>query len=56
MGRPDAAGAGALDLELSDRVVREIEQRQATALGKSRYDEFARTLRAVVDSLTRGRD
>jgi DNA-binding MarR family transcriptional regulator len=39
-------------MRLSDEFVRAIDQRQAAALGKARYDEFKRTLAAVVDSLT----
>jgi DNA-binding MarR family transcriptional regulator len=39
-------------MRLSDRIIGEIERRQAEALGKAAYDEFKRTLAAVVDSLT----
>ena len=39
-------------MRLSDEVVRKIDQRQAATLGKARYDEFRRTLAAVVDALT----
>ncbi|MGH8984939.1 MAG: MarR family winged helix-turn-helix transcriptional regulator [Acidimicrobiia bacterium] len=40
-------------MRLSDEIVRGIERRQAAALGKAAYDDFRRTLRAVVDSLAR---
>ena len=37
----------------SDEIIRDIERRQAAALGNARYDTFKRTLAAVVDSLTK---
>jgi DNA-binding MarR family transcriptional regulator len=40
-------------MRLSDEIIRDIERRQAAAVGKKKYDEFKQTLRAVVDSLTR---
>jgi DNA-binding MarR family transcriptional regulator len=43
-------------MRLSDEIIRDIERRQAAALGNAPYDEFKRTLRAVVDSLTRPAD
>ena len=43
---------GLRTMRLSEQVVREIDERQAAALGKERYAEFKETLWAVVDSLT----
>ena len=43
-------------MRLSDEIIRDIERRQAAILGEARYDEFKRTLSAVVDSLTRRPD
>jgi DNA-binding MarR family transcriptional regulator len=40
-------------MRFSDGVMRDIERRQAAILGKKEYDDFKRSLRAVVDSLTR---
>ena len=40
-------------MRLSDETIRDIERRQAAELGEAAYDQFRRTLRAVVDSLTR---
>jgi DNA-binding MarR family transcriptional regulator len=42
-------------MRLSDDIIRDIERRQAKALGKSRYEEFTKGLRAVVESLTERR-
>jgi DNA-binding MarR family transcriptional regulator len=39
-------------MRLSDEIIRDIEGRQAAALGKASYDEFKETFRVVVDSLT----
>jgi DNA-binding MarR family transcriptional regulator len=38
-------------MRLSDEIIRDIERRQVAALGKEKFDDFRRTLRAVVDSL-----
>jgi DNA-binding MarR family transcriptional regulator len=38
-------------MRLSDEIIRDIEHRQAAALGKVRYDEFKHVLGEVVDSL-----
>jgi DNA-binding MarR family transcriptional regulator len=40
-------------MRFSDDVIRGIERRLAASLGKTTFDEFQRTLRAVVDSLVR---
>jgi DNA-binding MarR family transcriptional regulator len=40
-------------MRLSDEIIRDIERREAAALGKGTYDDFKQALRAVVDSLTR---
>jgi DNA-binding MarR family transcriptional regulator len=39
-------------MRFSDEIIRGIEDRQAAALGKARYDLFRQSLQAVVDSLT----
>ena len=39
-------------MRLSDEIIRDIERRQAELHGSAAYDDFKRTLRAVVDSLT----
>jgi DNA-binding MarR family transcriptional regulator len=38
-------------MRLSDEIIRDIEVRQAELHGSAAYDDFKRTLRAVVDSL-----
>jgi DNA-binding MarR family transcriptional regulator len=43
-------------MRLSEEIILDIERRQAAALGKAQYAEFKKTLRAVVDSLTRPAD
>lgn len=40
-------------MHLSDQVIRDIERREAAALGSAAYEDFKQALRAVVDSLTR---
>jgi DNA-binding MarR family transcriptional regulator len=40
-------------MRLSDEIIRDIELRQADLHGRATYDDFKRTLLAVVDSLTR---
>jgi DNA-binding MarR family transcriptional regulator len=40
-------------MRLSDDIIRDIERREAGALGEKEYDDFKQTLRAVVDSLAR---
>ena len=40
-------------IELSDRLIADIEEREATALGEAAYASFMRRLGTVVDSLTR---
>jgi DNA-binding MarR family transcriptional regulator len=39
-------------MRLSDEIILGIERREAAALGERKYEDFKRTLRAVVDSLT----
>ena len=39
-------------MRLSDEIIRDVERRQAELQGNAAYDDFKRTLRAVVDSLT----
>ena len=41
---------------VSDEIIRDIERRQADVHGIATYDDFKRTLLAVVDSLTRRAD
>jgi DNA-binding MarR family transcriptional regulator len=43
-------------MRLSDEIIGEIERREAATLGKARYEEFRRSLGAVVDSLTQPPD
>jgi DNA-binding MarR family transcriptional regulator len=43
-------------MRLSDEIIFDIERRQAELQGDATYDDFKRTLRAVVDSLTRPAD
>jgi DNA-binding MarR family transcriptional regulator len=38
-------------MRFSDEIIRDIERRQAAALGKAQYDAFKSTFRSVVDSL-----
>jgi DNA-binding MarR family transcriptional regulator len=44
-------GRGIEVMRLSDQIVRGIERRVAEAVGEAAYNEFRKTLRAVVDSL-----
>jgi DNA-binding MarR family transcriptional regulator len=39
-------------MRLSDQIIRDIERRQAAALGEEEYEAFKHTLGALVDSLT----
>jgi DNA-binding MarR family transcriptional regulator len=39
-------------MRLSDEIIDDIERRQSEAIGKTTYDEFRQTVRAIVDSLT----
>jgi DNA-binding MarR family transcriptional regulator len=50
---PTARGRDAI--ELSDRIIAEIEAREAAELGEAAYATFKRRLGSVVDSLTRTR-
>ena len=50
---PTARGREAI--ELSDRIIADIEAREAAALGEAAYASFKRRLGTVVDSLTRTR-
>jgi DNA-binding MarR family transcriptional regulator len=43
-------------MRVSDEIILDIERRQAAALGEAPYEDFKRTFRAVVDSLTRPAD
>jgi DNA-binding MarR family transcriptional regulator len=43
-------------MRLSDEIILDIERRQAEVHGNATYDDFKRTLREVVDSLTRPAD
>lgn len=43
-------------MRVSDEIIRDIERRQAEVHGIATYDDFKRTLLAVVDSLTRRAD
>jgi DNA-binding MarR family transcriptional regulator len=43
-------------MRLSDEIIGDIERRQADVHGEAAYADFKRTLRAVVDSLTRPAD
>jgi DNA-binding MarR family transcriptional regulator len=43
-------------MRLSDEIVRDIERRAATILGKDAFNEFRKTLGAVVDLLARPSD
>jgi DNA-binding MarR family transcriptional regulator len=43
-------------MRFSDEIIRGIEDRQVAALGKAAYDDFRRSLQAVVDSLTASGD
>jgi DNA-binding MarR family transcriptional regulator len=43
-------------MRVSDEIIRDIERRQADAQGTATYDDFKRTLLAVVDSLTKSAD
>lgn len=43
-------------MQLSDEIIRDIERRQADVHGSAHYDDFKRTLLAIVDSLTRPED
>jgi hypothetical protein len=43
-------------MRLSDEIVRGMERRVATSLGKSALDEFRKTLGIVVDLLARPPD
>jgi DNA-binding MarR family transcriptional regulator len=40
-------------MRLSDEIILDVERLQAAALGQATYDDFKRTLGAVVESLTR---
>jgi DNA-binding MarR family transcriptional regulator len=39
-------------MRLSDEIVRDVEKRLARELGTSRYDDFKKALREVVESLS----
>jgi DNA-binding MarR family transcriptional regulator len=43
-------------MRVSDEIILDIERRQAAALGEAPYEDFKRTFRVVVDSLTRPAD
>jgi DNA-binding MarR family transcriptional regulator len=43
-------------MRVSDEIIRDIERRQAKLHGRATYDDFKRTLVAVVDSLTQPAD
>jgi hypothetical protein len=43
-------------MRLSDEIILDIERREAATLGARKYQDFKRTLRALVDSLTQHAD